>query len=625
MTNRQSLEDLGIDVHRIRGNSGKVKCPKCSHLRKKKNEPCLSVNIEKGAYNCHNPDCDFRGIVGEKSEKKAEKVYDTPKYFNRTPLPDDVVHYWFSRGISQGTLLKMNINFGPEWMPQIYNAAYSQAIDHGYTEQDARSFGHKNAVVNTVQFPYFRDGKLINIKYRDNWKNFKMCKGCELIMFNVDSLKGVKKCAIVEGEPDALSFVEAGFDAVVSVPNGATMGEKQNLDYLDSCIDLFNDIDIVVVATDNDKPGINLRDELARRIGYDKCYKVDFGDVKDANEYLIKYGPERLMELLDPSMLTSFPLAGIISPEDLYDEVDAILQKGLERGDLTGLEPIDELVSWVKGHLTVVTGIPNSGKSPLVMMIMLCLSIRHGWKWGVFSPEHYPLAVFIVEMIEIIVGKMSSTRKINKNESDLAKEFIKNHFWMIYPEDEQFDLDEILDKARSLVVRHGICGLLIDPWNKIEHNQPMGMTETNFISKQLDKVISFDRKHGVHTIIVAHPTKVSKIDNKVDSEYKVVNLYDIAGSANWFNKPDNGLSFHRNFTRRENELHVQKVKYKHLGKQGLARFHYNYNNGRFNPVNTPMDNSNWLLPKEIQSNMFVVYAQHQTEEITAEEGEKPAF
>lgn len=608
MNNRQLLQDLGIEVDKIRGGSGKVRCPKCGPTSKHRNKLDLSVDIDKGAYNCHNDGCNFRGKVGNK-EEYAPKVYTIPEFNNRTELPKPIVDYWFRRGITQGTLIKVKMAYGPAWMPQVFGIMLKAALDSGLSEEEAKALAHKQAVVNTIQFPYFREGKAINIKFRDNKKNFRLAKGAELIFFNLDSLKDSDWCVIVEGEPDCLSFIEANIVPVVSVPNGASLSDNANLEYLDNCIEYFKDKEKIILATDNDAAGLRLREELARRLGYERCWKVNFADCKDGNEYLIKYGSEKLAELILPENLERFPLSGVITADELFDEIDYILENGLQRGDLTGFDDLDDYVSWVAGHLTVVTGIPNHGKSPFVLMIMILLSIKCKWKWGIFTPEHHPLQIFLVEIIEMVVGKFSKTKNITIDERDDSKNFIKNNFFFINPENGDYTLDNILKISESLVVRYGIKGLVIDPWNKLESNQPAGMSGTQYISRELDKVIHFNQNRGVHTIIIAHPTKIKKIGTAADALFQVPNLYDIAESANWFNKADVGISFYRNYNTKRNEVHIQKFKWKHLGRQGRFDLMYNVNNGRFNKVSAAWDNSNWLIPKEVQGNLFMAYTE----------------
>ena len=194
----------------------------CSHDRKPKNQKakCASYDWDRGIGTCHNCNTPFQ-LHTYKRKGKAEKVYEMPKPFkedSQYTVSDAVVEWFKSRGISKSTLVDMKVTEGKEWMPQ--------------TQKEE----------NAIHFNYFMGGKLTNIKYRDGRKNFKLVKGAEKVFYNIDSIVGYSYCVIVEGEMDALALHEAGITNVISVPNGATLGQN-NLDYLDNCIDYFDDKD----------------------------------------------------------------------------------------------------------------------------------------------------------------------------------------------------------------------------------------------------------------------------------------------------------------------------------------------------------------------------------------------
>lgn len=577
-SNKQLLEDLGIQLIKI-NRDGKTLCPKCSHLRKKKSDPCLSVDIDRGIYNCHNDSCDFKGSVGKPLFEPKVKEYVRPAFVNKTEVSKDIVDWFFVRGITQSTLIAANITQGLTWMPQ----TQAEAV--------------------TIDFNYFRDGELINIKHRDAVKNFRLEKNAELIFYGLDDVKESTWCIITEGEIDKLSFNQCGLKEAISVPNGASKSSIAHLEYLDNCIDYFDNKTKIIIATDDDEAGQALREELARRLGYERCYKVDFRGCKDANEFLVKFGDKELAKIVSDEYLIEFPIAGIINSDMIWDKVEWLFENGLQRGDVTGvMKDFDKLVSFVPGQLMALTGIPNHGKSPFALNIMAGLSLYSGWKWALFTPEHKPLEIFIVKICELMLGKRARRGGgYSAREKEVAKAFINEHFIFIEPEDEDYTLDNILFKAKQLVIRKGIRGLLMDPWNKLEHNMPTGMQETAYISRELDKVIKFDQRNSVFTIIVAHPTKIKK--NLKSGLFEVPNLYDISGSSNWFNKPDIGVTFYRNYFTKMSEVHVQKMKYEHLGEQGMVELRYNMNSSRFCDKHGDYDNSNWLVPHAPQATL----------------------
>jgi len=159
---------------------------------------------------------------------------------------------------------------------------------------------------------------------------------------------------------------------------------------------------------------------------------------------------------------------------------------------------------------------------------------------------------------------------------DQTLAILNEHFHFILDEDDTgWTLDFILDRAASLVYRKGIRGLVIDPWNEIEHDRPRELTETEYISRSLKRIRTFARQKGIHVWVVAHPAKLYR---ERDGDYPVPSLYDISGSAHWRNKADNGLTIWREsgYDRTSDvDIHVQKIRFRQVGKTGLVTLKFN--------------------------------------------------
>lgn len=564
------------DIDAPRGGSGnkKVFCPQCHNERRDKRDKSLSINLATGEFHCHY--CGFSGCAAEKESwerpwhnfapiRRQKPVYKKPQPRPTVPMSAKALAWFRGRGISEQTLLALKVTEGQEWMPQ------------------------KQGQANTVQFNYFRNGELLNTKFRTGDKCFKLCQGAELLPYNIDGIKGTKECIITEGEMDALSFYECGRHDVISVPNGA----NANLDYLDDYIeDYFDDKEVIYIASDTDTKGVLLKDELVRRFGAERCRVLEYGEgCKDANEHLIKFGRQSLLDCI--AAAPEIKLEGIFTVSDFEQSLDALFENGMQKGVTIGHENFDRLCSFETKRLCVVTGIPQSGKSEFIDEILERLNIRYGWRVAVFSPENAPLAYHASKLIEKFTGKKFDKQHLSFGEYKQVKEHLEQNFYFISPS-ENFRLDTILDRAKYLVRRRGIKILVIDPYNRLESEQG-GRNETQYISEQLDKLTTFAQLNDVLIILMAHPTKQPR--NK-DGVIEAPTLYDISGSANFFNKTDFGLVVHRNRTDNTVEVHVQKVKFRHLGECGTALFKYNLNNGRYVPfvngAEPVWDNSNHI-------------------------------
>jgi len=198
MEYRDKLIELGITLTK----SGKQTCPQCSATRKNKSDPCLSVTYgdEAVLYKCHN--CDFSGAVFYRSKYEKLKNYTKPQEPKKTDKLEPLYSYFKKRGISKTTIEKYKI-----------------------------SLNDKKEII----LPYYKNGELVNIKYRTNQgngkKTFGQEKDTEKTLFGMDEVKDTEILIWVEGEMDVLAFAEQGFKAV-SVPNGAS---EKNLECIENC------------------------------------------------------------------------------------------------------------------------------------------------------------------------------------------------------------------------------------------------------------------------------------------------------------------------------------------------------------------------------------------------------
>lgn len=551
------------DLHIDRSGENRQPCPECSPDRKKKTEKCFSFNAAKGVGFCQHCQANFV----EYRQPVEKKTYTIPVWRNKTKLTDKAAEWMRGRCVMDQVLNKMNVSSSTEWMP---------------------GAGKEMSV---VCFPYYRRGDLVNVKYRDGNKGFKLEKDAELILYNLDAVTGQKEIIIVEGEIDCLSFLQAGILNVVSVPNGAG---STNLEYLDNCFDELAPVERVIIGVDNDTAGYKLREELIRRFGAERCAVMDYGDCKDANEYLQKYGSFQLGDL--PKSAKDVPVSGLIHCSDIYDEIYDLYLNGFQKGAELGIPQLDELVTWVTGRLAVVTGIPGHGKSEVVDQIVLLLNMVHGWKVGYFSPENHPTSYHFGKIASKITGKSFDHKFTQFAEFQMVYTYINDNFFFIAPEDD-LTIESILDKAKYLVRKSGIKVLVIDPYNKLEHMTKAGESETQYISRFLDRLTNFARLNGVLVFLVAHPRKM-QARKDMPGSFEVPTLYDINGSANFYNKTDYGLTIFRDWGAETVSVVVQKVKFKHWGKTGSVEFGYNAVNGRLMLKDKEPTYESWLGPKE---------------------------
>jgi twinkle protein len=528
-------------------------CPLCSHTRQPKNQKaqCASYDWERGLGTCHNCSTTFQ-LHTYQRKGASEKEYVRPDQKPTKKLNSKVVQWFETRGISQKTLTDLRVGEGPEYMPQT-----------GKTE-------------NTIWFNYLMGDQLINVKYRDGRKNFKLYKGAEKVFYNINSIVGYDTCIITEGEMDVLALHEAGVKNAISVPNGATL-TNNNLDYLDNCIDYFEDKEKVILAVDQDDAGQMLQQELIRRLGAEVCFLVTFEDCKDANEYLLKYGKEKLAERITKAR--PVPLENVTTFKDIEDEVTDFVKNGFKPGYQIGLPNFDDIFSTYTGQFITVTGIPSSGKSDFVDQMVVGYNANYGWKTAFASPENAPTYLHAHKLMRKTWGDMPTRADIGGAKWKEVSEHVNDNYFFI--DMDKYSLESVLRKGAELVKRKGIKCLVIDPFNKIRDIDCKTEDVNRYTMEYLTKIEMFCKKYDVLTFIVAHPTKMYKDSN---GKIEEPTMYNIKGGGEWYDASYHGILVHRDYDAKTVKAKVLKVKFQNLGENGAeAHFKWEHKSGRFIP------------------------------------------
>ena len=596
----RNFANYQVDIRHRTSGVIKTICNQCLPTRHNKRDRSLRVNIDTGHCHCYHCGADFYVPDDTEEREKAERqaarkrraAAVVPQHFQR-PVFDaskttlsDATERWLveTRCIPQSVIAELRITEQEEFMPQ---------------------FGAKE---RCVCFKYFEGGQLVNTKFRSGKKNFKMVQGAELIPYNIDSLIGQTSCIIHEGELDAASSIAAGFKGVISVPAGA----NSNLSWLDRFMEThFEDLEEIIIAVDTDSAGIRLRDELVNRLGAERCRVVAYGpDCKDANEHLVKYGLESLRIAIEQAV--EVPLEGIFTAADLHGDLRALFDNGFGPGAETGWEEMDKICTYERRRNIIVTGTPGAGKSEWVDELVLRLCLRHQWKIGFFSPENIPIVYHLRKLIEKLTGhRFQNGCGMTEGLLARSEEFLAENVSHISLKGNATP-DRVLAKARELVVRRGCRIFVFDPLNRFDHEPAPGQTETQYISNLLNKFTEFATQYNCLLILVAHPRKMNR--NPTTGATPRVEMYDINGSADFYNKADYGIVVERDKEIGITRVYVDKVKFKHLGVGGVATFVYDPVNGRYLPCeeshdpavppeqrarNTVYDSSCWLPEKEL--------------------------
>jgi len=550
MTVYKDWMDAGIEIPHGKSGEFDIRCPKCSDSRstpEHRRHKCLGINTDKGTWLCQH--CGWKGGIAKRdwrAEVGLPKVYAKPEPVEDPVLTKRAIDWFASRGIGQAVLAR--------------NRVYSGR----YAGQEA------------VCYPLTMHGEICMVKYRYGKKQHGVTADARAVPWGFDDCKDADVVVVVEGEPDKLVIEQVtGIEAVLSPPNGSNVSDDVAELMTKACANASK----VLLAGDMDEPGQKMLAELARRIGYDRCWMVKWPE-KDANDTLLAHGEEAVRECLDGAR--QWPIEGVRSIRDLRDLTLDLYERGMPAGYSTGCQVLDEFWRVALGELSVWTGVPNSGKTRMIDWVSYGLT-GQGVRAGMCSMETAPLQRHVSRMAQLVTGKAfrdGPTQRMTRDELLWALDVLEERYWFIAPESPS--PDAVLEAAKQLIERYGLEFIVIDPWNRMEHYRPGSMAETEYITMVLAKLQRFAQNHSCHVALVAHPRKMP-----TDSgEYEVVKPYDIAGSAGFFNVADSCLSVWRS---REDmskpvELHIQKIRNEENGQLGKVSFSYDMATGRYTAI-----------------------------------------
>ncbi len=337
---------------------------------------------------------------------------------------------------------------------------------------------------------------------------------------------------------------------------------------------------------------------------------------KDANEVLVRYGPEAIREAVEAARHS--PIEGVIEVSDIRDQLMGIYRRGRPPGLSLGYRGfvlnqskgsctwnadkriyedfhgnrMKEIYTMAPQTMTAFMGMPNMGKSPLTKNILVRAAQMYGWRFAIFD-EETGQERSTEQLAEIYVGKPflegvldaqgKRVERMTEREYHDALDFIDEHFVYLLPEKQAFTVDKLCELTQRLVGRKGINGLLIDPWNSLDAMRPERITSTEYVAQSVEKIKVLKNLYKLWIGIVVHPTKIQK-DPKT-GKYPAPSPYDAMGSSHWFNKMDFILTYHRD---KEDETAMGEVQNQktrgslsHFGRLGIGYLDFDYPSGRF--------------------------------------------
>lgn len=423
-------------------------------------------------------------------------------------------------------------------------------------------------------------GQPVNAKYRSViaklWAQDSPTTPCP--PYHIDCLNpllvagdSIDRLCITEGEKDTLALLQSGYRYVVSVPSGAESDVPRCFEAFREWTDAAHS---VVLCTDTDYPGRVLRQHLIDYFGA-CCCTVDMpSDCKDIADVLRRYGAEGVRQVVD----TATPLhsTDIVTVDDLRQQVVDVIEGHDDKGFDLGYGPLTDHVLHLtdQGGLIILTGKPNSGKTDWLNDLCAHLMFKCGRNVCLCSFETPDKAKHISKMVHLALGR-SDLSLYGPEEIRRVLDVLDGHLTHLDLLEYAPTPENILLLADMVLLRRRMHMLVVDPYMFVDLKVTARDSETNAIKRMLVQFQTWGRRNHVWVTVVAHPRKLAKVNGT--NELEQIDMYTIAGSANWANLADFILAISRhteqgerpnNYTR----LDVLKVRDQDLCSTGAVLY-----------------------------------------------------
>lgn len=561
---------MGIDtayvVAKATSAQARTLCPACGPMRKNKHDRTLSITrSDDGSVMWQCWHCGETGkTVGE---NKHMSLVAPIRKIEGESLNDDAFSYLEARGISRATAEKVGLIYSSKW----FRKSQSEKPSIGFV------YSHNDN-------PYACKWRCIEAK------EFTQ-EGAAATLYLADKLTDHTRVVITEGELDAVSFWEAGIEAV-SIPSGAitsSSNDTARLQWIQAHDQLLANATSIYLAVDMDGPGQTTAQELARRLGKLKCFQVVFpGTNKDANDTLVNLGKDALAKVISDAK--PWPIEGVSQPNDFYDKVMSLYRNGLPAGKSTGWPSVDNHFTLNQGNLVILTGIPGHGKSTFLDAMLVNAMKQHDYCVAYASFENPP-EIHISKLLALKSDKpfgTGPTPRMDQKEMEAGLAWINQRVTFLTHDGVMPTVDSLIERFETAVRRMGVKVCVVDPFNFLKLNGKDGSVDTEAINEMLSKFKMFAQRCEVTFFLVAHPAKPMAAGKDW-----VPTGYSISGSAHFYNRADFGLTMHREGA--SSWLHVWKCRFAHQGSSGKVELIYQKPTGNFvEPMNHQTEDGSWL-------------------------------
>ena len=261
-------------------------------------------------------------------------------------------------------------------------------------------------------------------------------------------------------------------------------------------------------------------------------------------------------------LLSDGDMSFISSDDEDFRWIDDYSQGKIQLGLDTGDTNLDEHFRYKK-EFVIVNGHSNVGKTTTALYLMVNSSIRHGWRWVIYSSENRTASVKMTLMqfaMDMPVGNMNFFQRKQ------AYKWVQEHFTIIN-NNQVYSYSDIILFMEKVMRQQPVDAVFVDPYNSLKldmKNSGIGVHDYHY--EAASEFLTFSKAHDVAVWLNMHAVTEAQRRKGPDGLPVAPYAEDTEGGGKFVNRADCFLTLHRkvqssdHMIRKMSELHVRKVR-----------------------------------------------------------------
>lgn len=246
------------------------------------------------------------------------------------------------------------------------------------------------------------------------------------------------------------------------------------------------------------------------------------------------------------------------------DYANGRIPVGLDTGD----QKLDEYFRYKK-EFVIINGHSNVGKTTMALYLMVNASVRHGWKWVVYSSENRTAS------LKMSLMQFATNRRIgdlNYAQKKEAYKWVNDHFTVI-SNNQVYSYSDIIVFLEKLIRQEDFDAVFIDPYNSLKLDLSGKLGPHDYHYEAASHFLTFSTANDVAVWLNMHAVTEAQRRKGDDGLPLAPYAEDTEGGGKFVNRADCFLTIHRKVQapdhniKKTTELHVRKVRETETGGQ----------------------------------------------------------